>query len=398
MWCGSASAGQGVLAHVLRPSIRLFASLCIAGSATCGTTGDSAAPAGPPQRTASVDLRIGVEEGGDEETFSGVTGLALDARGRIYAADRASSEVRVFAPDGTFRFRIGRQGAGPGEFNGLCCLGFDRTGRLWVRDGGNARYNVFAVGDDAASFLFSVRMAHADVNFWAPVHFDDTGHVIDIGHRPRGDRLDLVHLHLDTTGVVVDSVNIPATPTDSIGVRVIERATPQGMARRYLYPPFGPLELLAHGSGGEYAKAVSSVYRIAWYDPDGVLQRVIERPDVQTGAAVTAEERAQAEERSSRDAQRFNLSASERFPVPDHKPPLSSLAFDDRTRLWVMRSVEPGSPRRADVWAGDGTLAFTAEWPADIDLRLHAVITDSIAIAVARDSLDVERIVRLRWN
>jgi hypothetical protein len=377
--------------------IEIILSIGILSAAGCDRAKAAAGENGVPGRVASIELQLGSQDGSDVETFSGIAGLTLDSQGRIYVADTRGSEVRVFAPDGAFLFRIGRQGSGPGEFDGPCCLRFDRAGRLWVRDGGNARYSVFSVPDTAAELLFTVRMAHGDANFWAPIHFDDAGRLIDVGHRPAADRLDLMHFHVDTTGMVADTLRIPAAPAESIGVRSVERNLPQGVTRRFFYPPFGPRELVAHGERGEYAKAISSQYHIAWYDPAGKLLRVIQR-EGQGGAPVRDDERAEAEKRIERDAQRFGLSAAERFSVPDRKQPLSNLVFDQAGRLWVLRSATRGAPRKADVWDRNGGLVFTAEWPADVDLSFNALIDDSVALAVSRDSLDVERVVRLRWR
>lgn len=309
--------------------------------------------------------------------------------------DGKADEARVFDRDGTFRFAFGRSGEGPGEFAGACCTGLDDEGRVWVRDGGNARYDVFALDDTAARYCFSVRMGHADINFWAPITFDASGRLIDIGHRPGDDGLDLVRLHTDTAGVIGDSVRIPATPTDSIGVRVVTGAG--GAMRRFLYPPFGPRELIAHGPGGTYAKAVSSAYRIAWYRPDGSLLRVIEEAG-RTGPLLSARERDATRERLDEEAKRFALGASDRFSVPDRKQPLSSLAFDTDGRLWVLLSHAAGAEHVAEVRDTTGALVFTARWPADVDPTLTGVLTDSVALAVRRDSLGVESVVRMRWT
>ena len=58
--------------------------------------------------TATVTLEIGEAEGDAAYLFGRVSGLALDADGRIYVADGQANEVRVFAPDGTHLFSFGR--------------------------------------------------------------------------------------------------------------------------------------------------------------------------------------------------------------------------------------------------------------------------------------------------
>ena len=161
----------------------------LAGAAwlACGAPAD--APQAVPHRTGVVELEIGELDGAGPGTFARIAGLAPLAGGRLLVLDGDADEARVFSQDGQFEFAFGRQGAGPGEFSDACCVGLDSRGRVWIRDGGNARYDVFIVGDTSAEYRFSVRMGHGDVNFWAPITFDDRGRIIDIGHRPDGDGL-----------------------------------------------------------------------------------------------------------------------------------------------------------------------------------------------------------------
>jgi hypothetical protein len=130
-----------------------------------------------------VELAIGEVDGAEEYTFARIGGLAVDSGGRMFVVDNDAHTVRVFAPDGKFRYAIGRRGQGPGELMEPCCPAL-RGDTLWVRDGGNARYDVYTVGDTAATYLTGVRMAHRDANRWAPVTFDPSGNVIDIGSAP----------------------------------------------------------------------------------------------------------------------------------------------------------------------------------------------------------------------
>ncbi len=375
----------------------MAATLLAVTLAACGAP-DAASDSEPAEvavRTATIELEIGDVEGDGPETFGRIGGLALLPDGGILVLDNSAEEARVFDRDGRFRYRFGRAGGGPGEFSGACCPGLDPKGRLWVRDGGNARYDVFAPGDTAAPYLFSVRMGHGDTNFWAPTTFDARGRLIDIGHRPAGDGLDLVRLHTDTAGTIGDSLRIPATPADSIGLRTVTLAG--GAIRRFLYPPYGPRELIAHGPGGTWARALSSAYRVAWYRPDGSLLRVIVE-EGRTGPPLSAAEREATQKRLDDDAQRFDLGASDRFSVPDRKQPLSSLAFDTEGRLWVLLSGADGADRVAEVRDSTGTFLFTARWPGDVAPTFTGVPSDSVALGVRTDSLGVESVVRLRWT
>ncbi len=81
------------------------------------------------------------------------TGLARDpASGRIYVADSAAHDIKVFDDRGNLVQRIGRRGKSPGEFNGPTHLAFAR-GHLYVSDTLNARVQVLtAEGSPVDSF------------------------------------------------------------------------------------------------------------------------------------------------------------------------------------------------------------------------------------------------------
>lgn len=107
-------------------------------------------------------LQIGALEGPEDYQFTEIVGVTRLGDGRIVVADRGSSQLKVFGPEGDFRNRIGRQGEGPGEFRRLDYVGafggdslvtFDsalRRVQLFGPDGGFARsYPVESVVETA---------------------------------------------------------------------------------------------------------------------------------------------------------------------------------------------------------------------------------------------------------
>jgi hypothetical protein len=347
-------------------------------------------------REAVVDLTLAEGEGADERTFGRVSGVVVDQRGRIYVADASANEVRVFAPDGRFLYRIGRQGQGPGEFDGPCCLALrddDRT--LWVRDGGNARYTTFNLGDSGAVYRSAIRMAHTDINRWAPVTFDQVGNLIDIGSLPMqpgaAGTPRMGRFHIDSTGRVVRVDTIPNAPLDSVPVHLVPGAS--GITF-YLSQPFGPFQVVAHSSNGEWARAVTSRYSVAWHGADGRVLRTIDR--VLEGPPLTAAERGRAQESLDRDMKRTGLAPGALpYGIPDRKQPLRDLLFDQDGRLWVLLSVPEGTASRADVYDREGRLTYRVSWPPRTDLTAGATRADVIH-AVQRDSLDRPAIVRMK--
>ena len=367
------------------------------GTAACaddgGTTSEGDAPVA---LRGELELTLGATDSSPAYEFSRISGLAVDTGGRIFVADLDAAEVRVFTPQGMLDHRIGRKGQGPGELVNPCCLALQGS-ELWVRDNGNARYNVYTVADTGSTFRRAVRLAHTDQNRWAPLTFDPAGNVIDIGstmdtvtRRPVDTRF-----HVDTNGTVVARHVIPPPPEDSVPLHTVNRMIGENRGVFFLYQPYGPAVLNAHGPNGERARAVSSRYSIAWYDPDGTLRHAIARP--LEGPALVPSELARAESSVVNDMRRLNLSRQDiPYSVPDRKPPLRRIFFDRDGRLWVELSVSAAAPRRADVYDRDGRLAHTVEWPAAVDLSADGAIRGNIAHGIMRDSLDVERVVRMR--
>ncbi len=81
------------------------------------------------------------------------TGLAIDTKtGRVFVADTAEHNIKVFSDAGKLEQVIGQVGTKPGEFNAPTHLSFV-NGRLYVTDTFNARVQVL---DSDGNFLRSV--------------------------------------------------------------------------------------------------------------------------------------------------------------------------------------------------------------------------------------------------
>ena len=113
----------------------LFVSLLI-GVTLCACT---SAPENPSQEAvpgrddsldwdAFVALQIGEPEGTEEYVFGRISYIDVDQSRRIFVLDALEQKVRVFRPDGTFSFSVGRKGQGPGEFLSARGFGIDRLG------------------------------------------------------------------------------------------------------------------------------------------------------------------------------------------------------------------------------------------------------------------------------
>jgi len=381
---------------LLRPLVGFasFAALVLLCSCSSDSVDDSSATT---PVTATVDLEIGLLDGPDEYTFGRISGLALDELGRIYVADAMADEVRVFDATGEFRFTIGRSGSGPGELQGPCCLAIDNAESLWIRDTQNRRYNAYAVGDTAAEYLENRRMAHNAGGLWAPTAVLENDLLVDVGSEVDVDAgSQTVRLFLDAASTVVRKEAIDEPPPDSLGQAIVERTIDGRRARYYFYQPYGAYHLIAHSPLGGWANVVSSHYAVRWHGPDGSFDYLLQR--VITGPLVSDSERVAGEEQLDNQRKRNNLSTRDLpFGVPERKAPLRWLQFDSEGRLWVFLTAALGDANRADVYDRTGELLFTVTWPADVDLR-QGYLGDGIALGIVRGSLDVQRVVRLRFS
>ncbi|HSG82417.1 MAG TPA: hypothetical protein VLC48_09210 [Gemmatimonadota bacterium] len=350
---------------------------------------------GPPRFSGEVDLVIGQVEGPDELVFGRITGLAQGADGRIYVAAFQANEIRVYDESGAFLYRFGRKGGGPGELDGPCCLALAPDGRLWVRDNGNARYNGYSVAGGEWKFESSVRIQHSAANMWAPLTFDSEGMLIDVGVRPdpESGRPNIVRIHVTPAGATERVDVVPNPPPDRLSIYEV----PKDGANYYLHQPHGARHLVAHSPGGGWADAVSSSYQIVWHLADG-RETIIEQVGA-VGPELSPDEREAGERQIAEYQRRLGLGRTQiPFDVPDRKPPIRDLFFDQGGRLWVELSVSEGSEHQADVYGPDGTLVARYRWPATVTLVFPGWIEDDIALGVARDDLGVERVVRLRFQ
>jgi DNA-binding beta-propeller fold protein YncE len=87
-----------------------------------------------------------------EDSFNGVSDIAIGKNGDIFVSDGEGPNTRVvkFSRNGKFIKFWGTKGSGPGEFNVPHNIAIDSRGRVWVCDRGNKRLQVF---DQDGNFL-----------------------------------------------------------------------------------------------------------------------------------------------------------------------------------------------------------------------------------------------------
>lgn len=357
-----------------------------------------------PTFEGSIEVEIGEMDGDDPYLFTRIASIIGDAQGRLIVADGQTSEIRVFEADGTFAFRAGGYGEGPGELSDICCLAFGPDDELWVREG--ARYSVFRLDFGSAEYVTGLRSLNPGNVGIDPFTFDADGNLINVGPVTSPSPTNLTaqfrgvtaRLQLNPDGAV-DTVVLADADRQYTGQyttefeRELEGRSFRGIM--YLHHPFGPTWIHAHADGGAWAEAITSEYSINYHHPDGTVS-LIEGPPLE-GPVLSPDERTTAESRVQRELDRSDLD-NHPFGIPDRKPPLEGMFFDAAGRLWVEKSAPDGyETREADVWAGTELVA-RYRWPRRILEFPSPWATESTLYGVTTDSLGVQRVARVRFE
>ncbi|MCZ7588311.1 MAG: NHL repeat-containing protein [Gaiella sp.] len=122
----------------MRLMLSLLAVLC-ATFAVAATAGSNAT-GGSGYKLAGSWGKTGTGTG----QFTGTGGLAVDARGNVYVADRDNNRVQVFSPSGSFLRKWGSIGGGNGQFTGADDIAVSPDGSIWVADDGGSRFQQFS--------------------------------------------------------------------------------------------------------------------------------------------------------------------------------------------------------------------------------------------------------------
>lgn len=112
----------------------LYLAILVSGTLVAAT---AAAGTAPP-----FLLKWGTAGSGSGQ-FDTPSGLAVDAGGLVYVADRNNNRIQKFAADGTFLLEWGGLGSGPGQFNSPRDVAVDADGFVYVADFLNTRVQKF---------------------------------------------------------------------------------------------------------------------------------------------------------------------------------------------------------------------------------------------------------------
>jgi hypothetical protein len=358
-----------------------------------------------------AEVEIGMLEGPDEYLLGDPRSIAVDPRGVIYVLDRQVPIIRAYGPDGTHLRDIGREGGGPGEYKNPGAIATLPDGRLIVRDPGNMRVSVFSADGEYMGHTVYPGGFHTSRRMYV----DTAGYahsmvLINYGTAPWDWQFGLSLIDPDEG--IRDTVAVPRwdyEPARITGSREGNNSSNTVPFTPQVFWSFSPL--------GYFVGGLSTEYRIDLFRPDAPILR-IERDwtPVPVTPAESEEQRRRAAENMRRQFPGWQWNGP---PVPDTKPPFRGMFVSEEGNVWVLvsrlgkptmtvaeareeerRSGRPQirfrEPPAFDVFAPDGRFLGHVVVPQSFSTSPEPVVRADSVWAVARDELDIPRVVRFR--
>jgi hypothetical protein len=202
----------------------------------------------------------------------------------------------------------------------------------------------------------------------------------------------LQRFYLGESGAVLRSVGIQEPAPEELGTVV--KAAP--LNTLFFPQPFGPELLIGYGPDATWATAVSSRFDITGYAAGSVVWTVSSQAPV--GPTLSPEDQAWAHDRIASYLEIGGGVRSDYPPVPDRKPPLAALNFDEAGRMWVIFNTAGDEPARASLYDRLGSPVGVRTWPRAVDLSYPAWLAADYALGIVKDTLGVQRVARVAWQ
>ena len=312
--------------------------------------------------TARLELEEVWRRGGDDDElfFGNIDRIVRDAAGNAYALDTQLSEVLVFSPEGEHLRTIGRPGEGPGEFRQGADLFYglgDRVGVLQAFPGKIIQM------DPQGTPLDNFRLPQRpDAGFQIVLRAEASPErLVLAGTRQSmsaGQSMQNLYLEAYTPeGELITQFHEEQTPFQ-FGGMAYEEATFVSFTRRWALAPDGrvaaPIDYLA--------------YAIQVWNPDGSLDRVIERPDHKPLARTQAQ--IDLTQQLFDAITSFNPRST--FAVSKIHPAISQIFARANGELWVAtdRGIyerPAGASMVLDVFDREGNFTRRIEVGGDLD-------------------------------
>lgn len=334
--------------------------------------------------TVEEDLRIGTAEGEGPALFGRVQAVEVDAMGRIWVLEHNAKELRVFDARGRYVRTIGREGAGPGEFRDPIGLAWAPDSTLWVTDPGNARFTVL---DTAGVYLddHPRRVGGYAMPWRGGFGADALLYEVAVASRGSG-RPGLALLRFDGAMEPADTLMLAAHEGQQFDLLHPGGGMSVGV-------PFTSDLVAAFDPRGAIWSGVNDRYRLVQQRMGGDTARIVERdaPPV----PVTAAERDEA----IAGLKWFTDQGGRVDPgrIPARKPAFGQVIVAPDSTLWVRPALPAGEQGAAfDVFDAEGRYQGRVRIPGGLDTYPPPVIRRDALYGVARDSMDVQYVVRAR--
>jgi hypothetical protein len=358
------------------------------------------------------ELRVGAEEGAEEEIFGSIADVIGTDDGGLLVWDTQSRAIRRFGAHGKFLRRFGANGGGPGEHghvNGIARL---PNGGWAVWDANGSRINRYR---EDGSFVDIVRSPISGWYLTDGLRSDHQGRLYLWSALTRDTTTGAVtsagYLALNDSGVVVDTAVIPMWGPEP---EALSAQSPDGGSLMNMGRPWVAANEAALLPDGGLVGGQGTQYVFYILPKSGKPTRVEREYEP---VAVTAVERREREAQLLERLRRVNPSwAWTGAPIPEIKPPYRDVRAGLDGRVWIQLfapaepvpeaerpPVDPRNPNAVilstrepelyDVYEPDGTLLGRVAVPA----RTRILRTrGNQAWGVQQDSLDVNYAVRFR--
>ena len=356
-------------------------------------------PSADPSPTLMLveELRVGTLEGGRPESFGALKGLVALPGGGFAVLESQAQEVRVFGADGSHVATHGRSGEGPGEFVDATGLMLDPRGRIWAADPRAGRMSVF---DPAEGFLESFRYTYLVRGFIWGGTMTDRGHILKPSMS--GDDYSGLMLRVyDSTMTQIDSIFLVEgdeeedyDPEDSPGAFYFE--TPGGGYGLHGIPyyPGGTSHIDRNGERWT-AEVADPGYRMEKSVPGGDTTLII--VTARLPVPVTAAERDSVINQVRESLQASGVTTEMDWSrIPEVKPSVETIFTSAEGTLWVgIPNLSGGTDY--DVLSSDGSyLGTVTTGTLNVLPWLPPIVVGDTFLAVITDELDVPYVVRAR--
>ncbi|MGD2136322.1 MAG: 6-bladed beta-propeller [Gemmatimonadales bacterium] len=345
-------------------------------------------------------LTIGQLEGGEEYAFGEIADVALDRRGRVVVLDRLAQQAMAYDTDGSFLFRVGGAGEGPGELSPeVMSIGVGPGDSIAILDYWQMRLNVYTP-DGAPARTVSMRSFGRQGPY--EFHLLGDGRLLVRWYTYEVDR-EGRFLPWDAL-LLSDEVQ---EPFDTL-MALDYRPPPLGDVRELLRPLFLNVAFYDVLADGRIVWSALEEEQITIHARDGALERIVRNREWRRRAATAADrEVLESVYRAGGDGRSWP--SPEQVVLPDSIPTITAVRASPDGGFWVQRmgrlsGIDPGA---LFLPAYLGWLGGTTWEVYDRDGRRHATVRlparfrltgvgDSTVVGIHRDDMDVERVMVLR--